>query len=116
MVRVRRGRAALVALTVAVAVAGCSGSGNTEGPAAAPAGGPEAPAWPGVKLVVAAVGEAPILASVAAQRGEWEASRGAAVAVRDTPATPADTAGAHVLVFRGDRLGDLVDAGALAVL
>ena len=77
---------------------------------------PKGPAYRGVRVVVAAVGDAAVLSPVGAQRGEWEASRGAKCDLRDTPLGPAEAASAHVLVFRGDRLGDLVDAGALAVL
>jgi multiple sugar transport system substrate-binding protein len=67
-------------------------------------------------VIVAAVGDPAVLSTVSAQRGEWEASRGASCEVLDKPVEPAALGNAHVLVFRGDRLGDLVDAGALAVL
>jgi len=88
---------------------GCSGSGRSVSK-------PEGPQFRGVKIVVAAVGGDAALPAAASQRGEWEASRGASAEVLGVPVDPASTGGAHVLVFRGDRLGDLVDAGALAVL
>jgi multiple sugar transport system substrate-binding protein len=52
---------------------------------------------------------------VAAQRGEWAASQGAKVDIRGV-VDSASLAGVDVLVFPGDRLGELVDRGALAVL
>ncbi len=70
----------------------------------------------GARVVVAAVGDTGILPVVAAQRGEWEASRGAFCVVQKKAVAPADLGEAHVLVFRADRLGALVDVGALAVL
>ncbi len=77
-----------------------------------------APALPfrGESIIVAAIGDARLATSIAAQRGEWEASREASCRVLDKAVEPTDTAGAHVLIFRADRLGDLVDAGLLAVL
>jgi multiple sugar transport system substrate-binding protein len=51
-----------------------------------------------------------------AQRGEWEASRGGTCTVLQKPVEPNALGDLQVLVFRGDRLGDLIDIGALAVL
>jgi multiple sugar transport system substrate-binding protein len=65
---------------------------------------------------VAAVGDPAILATVAAQRGEWAASRGASVVIRPERADPRSLRGVDVVVFPGSALGDLVDAGSLAVL
>ena len=70
----------------------------------------------GATVVVAAVGDGDVLPTVVAQRGEWEESRGASCTVLEQPVEPSDLHGAHVLVFRGDRLGDLVDADALGVI
>jgi multiple sugar transport system substrate-binding protein len=56
-----------------------------------------------------------ILETVAAQRGEWAASQRAEVVVRGV-VDPRSLEGVDVVAFAGDRLGDLVDAGALAVL
>jgi len=109
MSRLHAGRDGLRALigVVAVAVSGCFGSQKTE---------PAAPPLQGVTLVVAAVGDPAVLPTVSAQRGEWTASRKAECTVLDKPVEPGNLGGAQVVVFRGDRLGDLVDAGALAVI
>ena len=70
-----------------------------------------------MKVAVAAVGDAGILKAVDSQRGDWQQSQGAEVLIREQPVVPGTAAaGADVLLFPGDRLGDLVDAGALAVL
>jgi multiple sugar transport system substrate-binding protein len=104
-----------VAAAVAIGGPGCGTRGV----------GPTAPAQPfrGLTITVAAVGDPAILATVAAQRGEWAASQGAEVVIRPTPvdlprseSRPRPFAGVDVLVFPGDRLGDLVDAGILEVL
>jgi multiple sugar transport system substrate-binding protein len=105
--RVRVGLWVAALGVVGPGLAGCGSSSPT------PAAGP---AFRGVRVVVAAVGDPAVLTTVSAQRGEWEASRGASCEVLGKAVEPSATQGAHVLVFRGDRLGDLVDAGALAVL
>jgi multiple sugar transport system substrate-binding protein len=69
--------------------------------------------WKGLGLTVAAVGDPAILATVAAERGEWAASRKADVTVLDKPVDPGAIPQVDVLLFRGDQLGALVDAGAL---
>ena len=71
----------------------------------------------GTKLVVGVVGDLALLKSVATQRGEWVARTGSDLVLRDAPVDP-ETMGddVDVLVFPGERLGDLVDAGAVAVL
>src|SRR4051812_21127738 len=89
--------------------AGCGGSPST------PASKPSA-VLKGAKIVVAAVDESAILPTVASQRGEWEASREASCMVVEKAVTLSSLGNAHVLIFRGDRLGGLVDVGALAVL
>ena len=55
-----------------------------------------------------------MLAGVVSQRGEWVASRSGEIAIREQPVTLESTGEADVLLFPGDRLGDLVDAGRLA--
>ena len=77
---------------------------------------PAPPSLTGTKIVVGVIGDPALLSTVVPQRGEWEASRGASCVVLETPVEPAAIAGAQVLIFRADRLGDLVDAGALAIL
>lgn len=94
-----------------VLAAGLAGCGTTE-----TASGPAAPGLKGARITLAAVGGPDLLKAVASQRGEWEASRGAECAVLDRPVGPEDLGGAQVVVFAGDRLGALVDAGALAVI
>jgi multiple sugar transport system substrate-binding protein len=80
---------------------------------------PSAPAQPfrGLAVTVGAIGsrDATILETVAAQRGEWAASQGSEVVIRGA-VDPGSLQGIDVLVFPGERLGDLVEAGALAVL
>lgn len=72
----------------------------------------------GSKLVVAVVDDPALLPSIRAQRGEWAASTGAELTILDKPVAPEDLAKSKVdvLVFPGERLGDLVDIKALAVL
>ena len=96
-------------LVIALAASGCGTTATT--PAK-----PVQPTFRGETVVVAAVGDADVLLAVIAQRGEWEASRGAACRVLDKPVELSAVMGADVLVFRGERMGDLVDLGALAVL
>ncbi len=78
---------------------------------------PEKP-FAGQKLVVAVVGDPALLPSIKAQRGEWAARTGADLTILDEPITLEALAksNADVLVFPGDRMGDLVDVKALAVL
>ena len=74
------------------------------------------PPFQGERLVVAAVGDPAILATVAPQRGEWTATRGGEFTIREKPVDPKALQGVDVVLFAGDRLGDLVDVGALVVL
>jgi multiple sugar transport system substrate-binding protein len=107
-----RGRAAwgwwLFLVVLATGVVGCGTP--TE---------PSAPAQPfrGLAVTVGVVGsrDQAILETVAAQRGEWAASQGTEVVIRGV-VDPGSLQGVDVLVFAGERLGDLIDAGALAVL
>src|SRR5215471_6902330 len=73
-------------------------------------------AYQGITLVVAAVGDRAILDTVNAQRGEWEERQRATVTIRNEPVDPAAARGVDVVIYPGDRLGDLVDAGVLEVL
>ncbi len=71
----------------------------------------------GMKLVVGVVGDPSLRRSITAQRGEWTARTGSELNFIETPIDPrAIPNNVDVLVFAGDRLGDLVDAEALAVL
>ena len=106
MRRVFCGRLVLTGI-VALGLAGCGSTTPTK---------PAPPPFQGIRLTVAAVGDAAVLPTVTAQRGEWEASRGATCVIEPNAVEPANATGAHILVFGGDRLGDLVDAELLAVL
>ena len=93
---------------LAIVQVGCDG-GKTAPPAAAKP-------FEGKKLVVGVLGDPAILGSIATQRGEWRAQTGADLVLREGPVDPKAISGVDVLVFAGDRIGDLVDAGALAIL
>lgn len=88
------------------ALVGCSGP--------APEGPKPPPTYPGVTLAVGAVGDPAILVGVAAQRGEWAASRKGEVAIATDSARTPETAGdLDVLIFAGQDLGNLIDRGLL---
>jgi multiple sugar transport system substrate-binding protein len=58
-----------------------------------------------------------LVAALNAQRGEWEANRKGRVALAPQPLAPPEAGrNADVLAFRADLLGDLIDAGALALI
>jgi multiple sugar transport system substrate-binding protein len=63
---------------------------------------------------VGALDEAGLLAGVNSQRGEWVASRGGEIVIREQPVSIESAGEVDVLLFPGDRLGDLIDAGLLA--
>jgi len=93
-------------------VIGQSGCGQP-----APTPPTQATRFDGTKLVVGVVGDPALLKSVATQRGEWVARTGSDLILRDAPVDPKAVGGdIDVLVYPGERLGDLVDAKALAVL
>jgi multiple sugar transport system substrate-binding protein len=98
-----------VAAAGSLAALGCGDSGPRP-PANAP------PTFPGVKLVVAAVGDPAILSTLSTLKGDWTSSRQAELTVREKAVEPKDAQGVDVLIFRGDLVGDLVDVGALAVI
>jgi multiple sugar transport system substrate-binding protein len=77
---------------------------------------PSVPSFQGISLKVAALDDPAILTGVRALRGEWEASRGGAIAVTEQQIAVESPLAADVVVFSGQRLGDLVDAQALAVI
>ena len=70
----------------------------------------------GNRLKVGAIGDPPILAGVSPLLGEWEASRKGSVSILQVPVTPESFSTADVLLFPAQRLGDLVDAGTLAII
>jgi len=72
------------------------------------------PSFPGVTLKVGAVGDPALLVGVAAQRGEWMASRKGEVVVASEGGRTADDPGdLDLLVFSGQDLGALVDRDLL---
>jgi multiple sugar transport system substrate-binding protein len=78
---------------------------------------PTNPRFPGVKLTVAAVGDSAILTGLAAQRGEWVASRGGEITIIEQPVNgPDQLSGGDLLIFPGQELGNLVDAEALQTI
>ena len=94
-------------LFVLCLVAGCGTSSR----------GAKAPSQPfkGATLNVAVVGDPAPLAGLNAQRGEWERKNAAEVRPASAPYDPASgkPRGIDVLLFPGERLGDLLDVGAL---
>jgi multiple sugar transport system substrate-binding protein len=57
-----------------------------------------------------------ILTGVARERGEWMASRGADISIRQEPVSLEAISTLDVVLFSGQRMGDLVDAGVLATI
>ena len=81
------------------------------------AGAPANPSFAGVKLGVAALGDTAILAGLLPQRGEWVASRGGEITIREEPIGSLENlADIDLLVFSGQEMGRLVDADALDVI
>jgi multiple sugar transport system substrate-binding protein len=93
-------------LLVSVFATGCQESAD------APKG--QAPSYPGITLRVGAVDAGQILAGVISQCGEWKASRGGDVVIRDEPIALDSVSETDILFFPAQRLGSLVDAGVLA--
>ena len=70
----------------------------------------------GRTIAIGAVGNPAILRAASTHRGEWQETRGGAIRIVEAPVEPGATGPPDVLLFPGDRLGELVDAKALAVL
>jgi multiple sugar transport system substrate-binding protein len=109
----RKKRAARYLWGAMFLLAALGASGCARGPVAP---GAQAKPFAGVALSVAAVGDPDVLKTVAARRGEWEQTRGGEVAIAERAIDPKDAARADVLVFPGESLGALIDAGLLAAL
>jgi multiple sugar transport system substrate-binding protein len=81
---------------------------------------PKPPAQPykGLTLRIGVVGDPRILPLVDAQRAEWEEKVGAEIALLPQPLDPktGEKTDADLIVFPGDRFGDLIDAQWLAVI
>jgi multiple sugar transport system substrate-binding protein len=72
------------------------------------------PSFPGLTLRIGALENTAILAGVTAQRGEWVASRGGKISIHEPPLSVQSVGEVDILLFPADRLGELVDANALA--
>ena len=91
-------------------VPGCFNRGPSS---AAPAN----PSFAGVKLGVAALGDTAILAGLLPQRGEWVASRGGEITIREEPIRSLENlSDVDLLIFPGQEMGKLVDADVLDVI
>lgn len=106
--RLQVGSVWIFSMAVAFGFAGCGGS--TEGPAKL------TPSFPGISLKIGAIGDPAILAGASLQRGEWTASRAGSLEFADKSVDIKNLPGTDVVLFPGERLGDLVDAEALAVI
>jgi multiple sugar transport system substrate-binding protein len=96
-----------------MAVLGATMSGCWPG-ATPPATAP--PSYRGLTLKVGALDDAGLLAGVTANRGEWVASRGGEITIREQPVTLESAGAVDVLLFPGDQLGGLIDADLLAAI
>ena len=103
-----RYQSVLLLLIAPLAAAGC---GDSVPPAAKPT-----PTFSGVTLRIGAIGDPAILAGAKLQRGEWVASRAGALEFGDTAVEIKNFSTVDVFLFPGDRIGDLVDAEALATI
>src|SRR4051812_40364504 len=86
-------------LIITLASLGCGGSKPAE----------TAPARPfaGTRLVVGVVGDPAIVPSIKTQQGEWMAQTGAELSILEKPVDPKAIGQVDILVFPGDRMGDL---------
>jgi multiple sugar transport system substrate-binding protein len=91
-----------------VLVAGCNGKPKVEERPAA--------SFAGIALKVGALDDLPILSSVARERGEWEASRGGGLSIVEERLSLDSLSTIDVVIFRAQRLGDLVDKSLLAAI
>jgi multiple sugar transport system substrate-binding protein len=70
--------------------------------------------YEGVELEVAALGDPALLEAVRVQTGEWERDTGAKLNIRAEAVDLSGAAEVDLILFPGDQLGALVDAGLLA--
>jgi multiple sugar transport system substrate-binding protein len=91
-----------------------SGCSDGDQPTAA---APATSSFPGVKLEVTALGDAAILSGLSAQRGEWVASRGGEISIREQAVdSPDKLPEADLAIFPGQEMGNLVDADLLETI
>jgi multiple sugar transport system substrate-binding protein len=57
-----------------------------------------------------------LLEAVRAQSGEWQEQTGASLVIHPEPVAAAEAADYDVVIYPGDRLGDLIEAAALATI
>ena len=81
-------------------------------------GPPPVPPLPheGVELVVAALGDISLLEAIRVQTGEWERDTGARLDIRSDAVDLTGAASADLILFPGDQMGALVDAGLLTLV
>ncbi len=92
----------------ALVLSGCQGQ------SAVPKNQP--PPFQGTTLALGAVDDTAILDGIKLLRGEWEASRGGSISIRDKPVPLDSLASIDIIVFPARYLGELVDAGVLATI
>ncbi|MGC8639169.1 MAG: extracellular solute-binding protein [Isosphaeraceae bacterium] len=97
-----------MALAASLGLTGCSE------PDGSPGAGPVKPSFPGVRITMTAMGDSAILAGLSSQCGEWRASRGGEIVLKDQPIRSAnELSDADLVIFPGQQLGNLVDADLL---
>ncbi len=94
-------------VVLALGLAGCFGS---EAP---PREAPKQP-FRGMKVVAGVLGDRAIVAGLESQRGEWAASSGADLTFREVDADSLKSV--DLVVFPGERMGELVDRDILLAL
>ena len=99
-----RFRVGLCLVLAGIGMAGCGGESDE----------PEPLPFEGVELEVAALGDPALLEAIRVQTGEWERDTGARLNIRSESVDVAGTASADLVLFPGDQLGALVNAGRLA--
>ncbi|HKM54185.1 MAG TPA: sugar ABC transporter substrate-binding protein, partial [Isosphaeraceae bacterium] len=78
---------------------------------------PAQPSFPGVRLAVGVLGDPAVLTGLLAQRGEWIASRHGEISIKEEPVGSLESlSGIDVLIFPGQELGDLADAGLIEAI
>lgn len=99
-----RGLVGLVGLSILALNPGCGG------------GPPPVPPLPfeGLELEVAALGDPAVLEAIRVQTGEWERDTGARLDIRTDAVDLKQAAVADLILFPGDQMGSLIDAGLLA--
>ncbi|MDB5353480.1 MAG: ABC-type sugar transport system, periplasmic component [Planctomycetota bacterium] len=97
----RLGRVAwLLGAVVLVAVGGCESGSDQEKDTSR--------SFPGTTITVAAVGDPAALTAVRVWKTTWERDTGGTVKFAEAPVSPGDFGGADVILFPGDRMGELV--------